>query len=131
MGSSIEAAAAATGFPVNEAESAIRQVKKMAEQHDTHVQFWCLTDDFMWPNQVSGDEDVRLMHIRLFASVRLVFEYMGPASRTITNAEERIEQLKDTILEVARTLRKHRDDLHFNLRGALGDRFRELQIRAA
>lgn len=132
MEDSIKSAAQATAFPADKAVDAIRQVKELANTHSSHVQFWCLTDDGMWPEEAENEGDISRMHLRLFAAVRLVYEYQGPASGTLSDAENRIEKLKNTILEVACALQKSQGlELDLDLQEVLGDRVRELQIKAA
>lgn len=126
MENTIEAAAAATGFPLEKAEAALKQVKEMAVRHERHVQFWLLADDSMWPSRAGTEKDKEQLHIRLFAATRLIYEYTGPAGRTVSNVEERIEDLKEVILRVAELLRQEQEMTEMRLQAVLGNRYQEL-----
>lgn len=127
MENTIEAAAVATGFPLEKAEAALKHVKEMAVKHERHVQFWLLADDSMWPSGAGTMKDKELLHLRLFAATRLIYEYTGPAGRTVSNVEERIEDLKEVILRVAELLRQEKELAEMRLQAVLGNRYQELQ----
>ncbi len=113
-----EAAAAATGFPEDKTAEAIRRIKEKAAEHSTNVQFWCLVDDGEWPEEPGSEEEIELLHIRLFGATRLLYVYRGPGGHGVSKVRTRIETLEGIIQEVALALSGRRT---FDLTPVLGE----------
>lgn len=92
------AAISITGLPYREPEIIeVREViKAKSAVAQKGGQFYELVDDSLWESTPAE------MDRRLFAAVRLIIEYGGPAGKQVINKEMRREALLALVLRIAR-----------------------------